>query len=126
MPSQFITRASIECNGQIIPISKVKEDNRKEFVQVKQMFSTTFAQITVRFSGEFVYEVPKTGAVVFENFNGGTLTMDLDGGDRIEYGGVYFMELGDLEFDMEMVGKRIIKWGAQTRNGNDGSTLLPA
>ncbi len=122
----FITRASIECNGQVIPISKVKENNREEFVVVKQMYSTSFAQKTIRFSGDFVYEVPNTEAVVFENFNGGTLTIDLDGGDRINFGGVYFLEIGDIEFDMEAVGKRTIKWGAQTRNGNDGSTLLPA
>jgi hypothetical protein len=122
----FVTRAYLEINGRVIPISKVKEDDREQFIVVKQMFSTAFAQKTIRFAGDFVYEVPNAGAEVFENDNGGTLTIEMDGGDRIDFGGVYYLTIGSIEFDMEKAASRTIKWGAQTRNGNDGSTLLPS
>jgi len=122
----YITRCALEVNGKTVTDFKgFSEKARTIRKKVPLMYKSGTAQITQRYEVEVDYVVPTTSAFDFDSVQGGTLTIEFDGGDRVEFGGVATAEIGDATIDMENELVKKIRLIAETRNGNTGANVTP-
>jgi hypothetical protein len=120
--SLFISRVSLEVNGAIVTdIKAVSENARVLRKAVPLMYKSGAVELTQRYGGTFDYVVPQTAPMSFDDVTAGTLTVEYDNGDRVDFGGVHVTEVGDATVDgeNELVSK--ISWIAETRNGASGA-----
>ena len=121
--SLYVTRASLEVNGAVISDFKaVTMKSRAIRKQIPLMYSTGHGQITQRYQIDLDYVVPQTNPYNFDAVAGGTLNIEYDSGERVEFGGVYTLDVGDANVDGEKEVIQKITLGAETRNGNFGDT----
>jgi len=122
----YITRASLEVNGTVIDDFKgVTEHARIIRKKVPLMYKSGTADITQRYEVTVEYVVPQVNPFIFDGVEGGTLTIEYDGGDSVSYGGVATAEVGEAKVDMENEVVRAIRLIAERRNGNAGNTSNP-
>lgn len=120
----MITRCALEVNGAVVTDFKgFTEKARVIRKQVPLMYSTKHAELTQRFSMDVDYVVPQVNPFDFDSVSGGTLTVEFDGGDRIDFGGVYTLDVGDAAVDGENELVKKITFGAETRNGLTGASV---
>lgn len=120
----YVTRASLEINGASITDFKAfTEKTRTIRKAVPLMYKTGAAELTQRFSGDLDYVVPRSAAVEFDAITAGTLTIEFDSGERVDFGGVHVTEVGDAAIDGENELVRKISFVAETREGKTGATV---
>jgi len=120
----YISRISLDVNGaDITDIKAVSENARVLRKAVPLMYRTGAAELTQRYGGTFDYVVPQTDPQIktFANVTAGTLTIEYDNGDQVEFGGVHVTEVGDATIDGENELVQKISWIAETRDGASGA-----
>jgi hypothetical protein len=119
--SLYITRATLEVNGQVISDFKGVTDKSITYGKtVPLMYKTGYAQLTKRYLLEVDYVVPQVNPFAFHNVVGATLTIEFDGGQRDTFGGVSVLSIGDRKVDGENEVVRTIELMAETKNGATG------
>jgi len=122
----YITRCVLEVNGVVVEDFKgFVEKARILRKKVPLMHKSGTADLTQRYEIEVDYVVPQVAPFDFDSVEGGTLTVEYDGGDRVEYGGVATAEVGDGTIDGENEMVKKIRLIAETRNGNTGVAATP-
>lgn len=120
----YITRAALEVNGTVVTDFKaVTEKARVVRKAVPLMYKTGAAELTQRYQVEVDYVVPRdTAEFNFAAVTGGTLSLEYDSGDRVDFGGVHTLDVGDGAIDGENELVKKITLMAETRNGLTGAT----
>jgi len=119
----YISRCSLEVNGAVITDFKgFTEKTRTIRKAVNLMYKTGAAELTQRYSGDLDYVTPQENAIEFDGITGGTLTVEFDNGERVDFGGVHVVDVGDAAIDGENELVKKISWIAETRNGSTGAT----
>lgn len=122
--SLMVVRCSLEVNGVVVNDFKgFTEKARVIRKQVNLMYATKHAELTQRFSVDVDYVVPQVSPFDFDSVKGGTLTVEFDSGDRIDFGGVYTLDVGDAAVDGENELVKKITLGCETRNGLTGASV---
>lgn len=118
----YVVRCSLEVNGAVETNFKgFTEKSRVMRKQVPLMAKTGHAAVTQRYQVEIDYVVPQTNPFSFDGISGGTLSIEYDSGERIDFGGVYTLEVGDATLDGENELTRKVTLGCETRNGATGA-----
>lgn len=118
----YVVRCALEVNGAVeTNFKSFTEKSRVLRKQVPLMYKTGHAQLTQRFQVEVDYVVPQTNPFSFDGISGGTLTVEYDSGDRVDFGGVYTLEVGDAAVDGENELVRKVTLGAESRDGQTGA-----
>ena len=119
----YISRCSLEVNGEVITDFKAFSENARTIRKmVPLMYKSGAAELTQRFGGTLDYVTPQTAPKTFDDVTAGTLTVEFDNGDRVDFGGVHVLEVGDATIDGENELVQKITWMAETRNGASGAT----
>jgi len=114
---EYVARVSLTINGrEIDDFTGVSEETREIRKEIKLMRKTGVAKVTPRYGGTIDYVVPEGPEFDFEDIQDGTLTIEYDGGRRIEFSGVAVIEIGETKFDGENGATKTIKWIAQKRS----------
>ena len=122
----YVTRLALEVNGQVVTDFKAfTEKARIIRKKVPLMYKSGTAELTQRYEVEVDYVVPQIGPFDFDSVTGGTLSVEYDSGERIEFGGVATAEVGDATVDGENELVKKIRLIAETRNGNSGANATP-
>jgi hypothetical protein len=120
----YVTRCALEVNGNVVTDFKgFTEKARVIRKQVPLMYKTGHAELTQRFSVDVDYVVPQVAPFDFDTVKGGTLTIEFDSGDRIDFGGVYTLDIGDATIDGEAELVKKVTLGCETRNGLTGASV---
>jgi len=116
--SEYVTRVSLEVNGQEITDFKTVTENEVEvFREIRLMNKTGFAASLPRYGVEVDYVIPSDASEFnFEEVKNGTLTIDKQNGVRVAYTGVYCLKVGSVKYDGENEAVRTITFGATGRN----------
>ena len=122
----YVIRCALEVNGAVVTDFKgFTERARVLRKKVPLMYKSGTAQLTQRYEVDLDYVVPQVNPFVFDTVQGGTLTIEYDSGERIEYGGVACAEVGDATIDGENELVKKIRFIAENRNGNTGANDTP-
>jgi hypothetical protein len=114
---EFINRCTLTVNGQeITDFKSVTEKEVEHHRPVNLMHKTGHCKVTSRFAASVDYVEP-AGQPGFdwESVVDGTLTIEYEGGSRVNYGGVYVLKVGEAKIDGDNELVRTIELGAQTR-----------
>jgi hypothetical protein len=119
-----ITRASVEFNGTTV--TDFKAVHEKAVIankRVNLMYKSASAPLTQRYDLELDYVVPQDGAIDWFSLasQSGTITIEYDGGDRHDFGGVTIVDIGDAAIDGENELVRKITFLATSRDGATGA-----
>jgi hypothetical protein len=118
----YITRCALEINGaSVTDFKAVTEKSRVQAKQVNLMYKSGTSLLTQRYQVEVDYVVPAVSPFNFENLYGGTLTLEYDNGERVDFGGVAVMSVGDSTIDGENELVKKIGLICETRNGATGA-----
>ena len=121
MANLYITRASLEVNGQTITDFKgVTEKEVTLSKVVPLMYKTGTAKLTKRYQIEMDYVVPQLNPFDFTAVQAGTITIEYDGGQRDDFGSVTVLTVGDKKVDGENETVQAITFMAESKNGNTG------
>lgn len=120
--ANFITRCELSING-------ATEKNFKSFtekatthgISVNLMNETGYAKKTQRWQVEVDYVVPQVNPRDFSTLANGTLTVEYNGGERHNYGGVNLLEVGDSTIDGDNEKIQKVTLLCETRDGLKGS-----
>ncbi len=123
MADQYVSRISLEINGQEIDeFSKCSEGEVEYARQVKLMNGTGFCNTVPRFEVDVDYVIP-FGSPEFDFTqltagNSGTLTVDRQDGTRITFSGVTLLKMGRLDYNEEKEAFRTVTLGATGRTNS--------
>lgn len=122
--SNYITRASFEMNGTVI--TDFKSVTEKEYTVSKVvplMYKTGSAKLTKRWQLEVVYVVPPLNAFDWDSVVGGSgsITLEYDSGERVDYGGVSVLTVAPSAIDGENELTRTVTFTVVNKNGDTGS-----
>jgi hypothetical protein len=118
---KFITRAYLEVNGKLIEdFGKVSESPVTHGKKVNLMNGSGYAALTKRYEVTLDYKVPTTGSIDWSTITNGTLTIEYRDGNRVSFGGVNILEIGEASIDGENELTQTIRLSANDRNGNLG------
>lgn len=113
MADEFVTRCTLECNGQAIEDFKsYKEAAVVHRKTVNLMHKTGFAALTPRYGFSVDYVVPTGPEFDFAAVKNGRFTVEYEGGGRRTYTGVSMLQRGESTIDGENEMVRTIDFGA--------------
>ena len=124
--SNYITRCQFEVNGTVInDFKSVTENEYTVSKVVPLMYKTGSARLTKRFQLEVVYVQPPVNPFNWDQVLGGngTITLEYDSGERVDYGEVSVLSVAASAIDGENELTRVVKFMAGTKNGDNGSNL---
>ena len=124
MSTQFILRASLEVNGTVVAdFSSITEKAITARKPVNLMYSTGIADKTKRYELEVEYKYPRNSTPIdfLTTVANGTITVEYDGGERHDYGGVNCLEQGDAKIDGETELMKNITFMASSKDGDFGA-----
>jgi hypothetical protein len=118
----FITRAALELNGKVFDdFSSVEEHAIVAGKKVPLMYGSGWAPKTKRFELTVEYVVPTVNAIDWLTVKNATFTIDYENGERVSYGGVNILDVGNAKADGETEVKKAIQLSANSRNGDFGA-----
>lgn len=122
--SSYITRCQFEMNGSVI--SDFKSVTEKEYTVSKVvplMYKTGSAKMTKRWQVEVVYVVPPVNPFVWDDVVGGngTLSLEYDSGERVDYGGVSVLTVTPSAIDGENELTRTVAFTVESKDGDTGA-----
>lgn len=122
MAKQYISRVSLDVNGQTIEDFNAFEEmeivNAKD---VKLMHSTGFANVTKRFKVTLDYVVPAVNAIDFLALPAeGTIHVTYDSGEEHNYTGVTVENQGNTTFNGEGEAIRKVLFICESKDGDRG------
>lgn len=85
------------------------------------MYGTGWAPKTKRWKLIIGYVVPTVNVQDWMSLKNETVTFDYENGERVSYGGVNFIEVGNTRVDGETEQKKAITLMASSRNGDFGA-----
>ncbi len=115
--SLFVNRVTLEFNGaSFTDFESFTDTSVVKAKQVNLMNKTGHALMQPRYGFSVSTKVPVTGwPVDLDNIQGGTCTVEYEGGKRNTYSGVYTLETGDAATDGETELTRTVTFGAENR-----------
>lgn len=118
MAKKYVVRCTFESDGSSVTDFKgVTESEVTQAKTVPLMHSTGAAQLTKRWGFSLDYVVPQTSAMDWSTVSNGTASIVYDSGDRVDFGGVEVVTIGEATIDGENELVRRISFMAATRNG---------
>jgi hypothetical protein len=117
MAEEFVSQVLLEVDGQSITDFKTVEEKEFEVYKAVNLMNTTGHMKTKeRYGVNVEYIVPMdTPEFDFTAVKGGKIVIDYQNGTRINYSGVYVLEIGALKHDGDKESSRTIKFSAKTR-----------
>ena len=120
----YITRAAVEVDGHVITdfkafVEKAIIPNKR----VNLMYKSGSAALTQRYEFDLDYVEPQINPYDWFGTAGKkiTVTVDYDGGERVDFGSCAIVNIGDATVDGENEKIRKIEFMAETRNGATGA-----
>lgn len=99
---EYVSRVFITKDGKdLADFKSFKEGSREVRAQVPLMHKTGFIRKTVRHTLEVEYAIPLVGKINWDGFEGGTLIVEDEGGNRTIFTGVSTLIVGEATSDSE-------------------------
>lgn len=113
----YVNRVTLEFNGvSFSDFDSFTDTSVTPAKQVTLMNKTGHALMQKRYGFSVSVKVPIEGwPIDLDNIQGGTCTVEWEGGTRTTYKGVYTLETGDATTDGETELTRTIVFGAEDR-----------
>jgi len=112
----LVSRCTIEVNGRIVSFVKISEDEIELGKVVKLMGGSDVVDQTPVYKFTVTYAKPKNGPVFdWTTLNGGTFTVNEEGGERITYSPCQILKIGKSDTDDDNAKTMDVDFWAKTR-----------
>jgi hypothetical protein len=114
---KYVSGIDLEVNGQVISdFQKFKETKVERRKAVNLMRKTGYVEVTARYAFDLDYVIPADDERFdFTDVVDGTVTIDMGGGKRRTYTGVFFMSEGDVTYEDGKESMQTMEFGATGR-----------